>query len=190
MDGMMKCLKFNIFSFLILVICQLITPCFLRSDVIYRTYSAVLAEGYDVKIKFEGRNYWILDGEYNWVLLKGDAIESGAADDVLFLDANSDGVKDIFVKLFESGASNAYALFITQIKGGTAFYLEYNEIFGSPYLNSRDELVSIKRDGPFAKIEIYKVDNGYFFLHEVREPINSDLEKVRVFDRRGGETLS
>ncbi|MGF6093167.1 hypothetical protein [Pseudomonas sp. 18173] len=182
----MKYLKNSKILFVLLMVFQLVSLSLVRAEQAIAVFSEELSKGHNVKVKLEGDSYWLREGKKEWVLLKAGVLRGGEAKPVLFLDANGDGVKDIFLKLFESGANNAYALFFAKLQDNNVFYFsESKEVFGSPYLGAQGELVSVKRNGPFSTIAKYRGKRGGLYLYELREPINSDVEKVTIFDGEG-----
>jgi len=183
----MKYLKNKIvaFVFFILLLAQASIPSFASAEKSVRVFSSVLATGYDIQVKLEENRYWFRMGDNEWVLLKGDVLQGGKAVEVLFMDVNDNKINDVFVKLFEVGANSLYALFITTINDGGVLFSEHGEVFGSPYLNNQGALISVKHDGPFSKIEKFYGDGDVFYRSELREAINSDLERVIIYDKRG-----
>lgn len=186
----MKYSKNSVLSFLLLLLLQSGMPCFASDEKNIKVFSSVLAKGYEVQVKYESARYWYRLGSNEWILLKGGVLEGGEAKEVLFMDVNDDSINDVFVKLFETGANSEYALFITELKDGLVFFSEHAEVFGSPYLNNQGELVSVKHDGPFSKVEMYKGERGEFYRYKLREAINSDLERVTTYDKSGGAKFS
>ena len=173
------------FVFLILLLVQVSVPGFASAEKNAKVFNSMLAMGYEVQVKLEKNKYWFRLGDNEWVLLKGDVLEGGGAVEVLFMDVNDNNINDVFVKLFEAGANSLYALFVTTVRDGVVLFSFYGEVFGSPYLNGQGELTSVKHDGPFSRIEIYKGDRGEFYRSEFREAINSDLERVTTYDQHG-----
>lgn len=186
----MKYLKNKILSCLVLLSLQMLFPHWVGAEEKIRFFNASLSEGHKVQIKLEAENYWSSLNGGEWRLLKVGVLEGGLAKEVLFLDVTGDGIKDVFVKLFESGANSVYALFVTSLKDNVVIFTEASEVFGSPYINDQGELVSVKRNGPFSTIEIYKTEDGRFYRYELREPINSELERVTIFEGGGVDKFS
>lgn len=145
--------------------------------------------GHAIEIKLDRNNYWYRKNNKEWSFLKPGNMGNGNAKEVLFLDITGNAVEDVFVKLLDAGANSSYALFISELKDSSVTLTERAEIFWSPYINSRDELISIQHDGPFSIIEKYRAEQQTLYRYELREPINSDLERVTTF-KKSGESRS
>lgn len=148
-------------------------------------YSSNLADDFFIEVKLERGKYWFRIVGSEWELLKEGVQRTGRSKEVLFVDVNDNDVKDIFVKVFEAGPNSVYALFFSEIKSGLISFVEQDELFGSPYVNEKGQMVSVKRDGPFSTLETYKGYQGRFYKFELREPINSDLDRVTIYDEGG-----
>lgn len=183
----MKYSRNRVCLFLLAMHLQAMVPYAAQAEAYTKIFEGELSINNTVKIRLDNEKYWYRFGEVEWRVLKAGVIEGGDAKEVIFLDVNNSHINDVFVKLFESGANNIYALFIASEKDGAVVFSEYGELFGSPYINDRGELVSVKRDGPFSVIETYIVEKGELHRNEIREPINSDLERVTNFRRQGEE---
>lgn len=141
--------------------------------------------GHAIEIKLDQNMYWYRKNNKEWSFLKSGNMGHSNAKEVRFLDVTGDANKDVFVKTFEAGANSSYALFISELKDNSVTLTERAEIFWSPYINSRNELISIQHDGPFSIIEKYRTEQQTLYRYELREPINSDLERVAAFKKSG-----
>jgi hypothetical protein len=181
----MKLLKSKFSVFIVFLLINLSAQCYAGVDGNTEGYSSYLANEFFVEVKLERDKYWFRIVGSEWVLLKEGVQRGGRAKEVLFMDVNDNDVKDVFLKVFEAGSNSLYALFITEIRNGSIFFVEQDELFGSPYANKQGQLVSVKREGPFSTLETYKGYQGRFYKLELREPINSDLERVTIYDKGG-----
>ncbi|WP_156465475.1 SH3 domain-containing protein [Pseudomonas sp. Leaf48] len=186
----MKYLRGKVCLFSLVLLLQAVVPYASQAEEYSKTFEAELFENNRIYIKLVGDKYLYRFGEVEWRVLKAGVIEGGGGKEVILMDVNKNHINDVFVKLFESGANNIYALFIASKKDGAVVFSEYEELFGSPYINDRGELTSVKRDGPFSVIETYMIEQGELHRNQTREPINSDLEKVTNFNRQGKEEFS
>lgn len=189
----MRAMKFSrnrIAGFLIILLLQAISSCVVQSQEHARFFGVELAPEKVITIKLESKEYWVRFREEKWTLLKSEVVEGGGAKEVIFMDANKNGLNDIFLKLFEAGSNSFYALFITAVKDGSVVFTEFDGLFGSPYINDHGELISVKRVGPFSRIEIFKAEQGELYRHKIIEPLSSDLERVTKIDRNGETKFS
>lgn len=169
-----------------MLILQVMIPFAVQAEDRAKIFEGMLNKNNSIAIKLENEKYWYRFENTSWEVLKSGIMEGGGAKEVIFLDVNKNHINDIFVKLFEVGANSIYALFIASEKDGAIIFSEYDELFGSPHIDDRGQLVSIKRDGPFSIMEFYMAENGRLYRNKISEPISSELEKVTSF-RRSGE---
>lgn len=66
-----------------------------------------------IYIRMNGDNFSFRESDGTWKVVKEGAVSSGKIAPVLFLDANKDGVKDVFLKAFD-GSANAYYCLLSQ----------------------------------------------------------------------------
>jgi len=145
------------------------------------TYMSELAEGFSTTIKLIGNDYFLeSDGQLS-PLRKG-AVIFRRGDEVLFMDVDQDGIKDIFVKFMDARAEGIYILYMASVSEGKLYLKERPEIFGSPYLDG-EILISVRHNGPYSHVEKYKASSGLLYRFESRDPINPDMEKVVLYDR-------
>lgn len=102
---------------------------------------------------------------------------------VIFLDGKSHE-KYVFLKLYEGRVEGCYSLYSLSSVRGDARASKLPGVFGAPMLDENGFLVSTTHDGPFAKIEKYRMGSG---MRKVKPiiPTNSDVERVIVYSEKG-----
>jgi len=147
------------------------------------SFADELGGGKSVSIILESDRYFV---ETKGVrhLLKEGAVITQRGDEVIFLDVNEDGLKDVFIKVMDARVESVYVLYVSKEVGDIRLD-EYPELFGSPYVDEGGLLISVRHNGPYSHIKKYKGVAGEFYPIESRDPVSPDMEKVIVHDRLG-----
>ena len=151
------------------------------------TYTSEIGQNHSATIKLTSNNYYLHSESESTLLKEATAIHL-RGDEVIFLDVNSDELKDIFVKIMDARVEGYYTLYLSSIENNKLSLTEQPAIFGSPYIDDSGLLISVMHDGPFSHIEKYNITSSRPYRVESRTPINHDLEKVVTYDQDGLKT--
>lgn len=146
------------------------------------TYTADLGNGQGASIIWDSGSY-LFEQNGVWRLLKEGDVLTPRGDEVIFLDVNDDGLKDIFIKVMEARVEDIYSLYISKLDDEKLRLEERPELFGSPYVDEKGLLISTSHSGPYSHVEKYKGAAGDFYRLESRDSVGFDMEKVVLYDQ-------